>query len=69
MSTRAKAAASNKAAYAVNHATTIETAPNSSLLPNSLTAQEELAELLKLDATLQAKIAAIRAATTTAAAT
>ncbi|KAI4259273.1 MAG: hypothetical protein LQ352_000813 [Teloschistes flavicans] len=67
VSTRAKAGASNKAAYAANHANTIETAPNSSILPHSLTAQEELAELLKLDATLKAKIAAIRATTTAAA--
>lgn len=68
MSTRAKATASNNAAYAVNHANTIQTAPDPSVLPQSLTAQEELAELLKLDATLQAKIAAIRAATITPAA-
>ncbi|KAL8953570.1 MAG: hypothetical protein Q9222_000565 [Ikaeria aurantiellina] len=63
VSTRAKTAASNKAAHAVNQASVIATPPPSDLhfqAPPS----EDLAEMLKLEAILKAKIAAMRSAST-----
>ncbi|KAL8704190.1 MAG: hypothetical protein Q9201_002651 [Fulgogasparrea decipioides] len=63
VSTRAKAAASNKAAHGVNQANTVETSVLKSGLASPMTAQEELDELLKLEAMLKAKIAAVRTAT------
>ncbi|KAL8972562.1 MAG: hypothetical protein Q9183_000488 [Haloplaca sp. 2 TL-2023] len=61
-STRAKAAASNKAAHATNQTNSLETALDTSSATSTLTAQAELAELLQLEQTLLARIAVVRTA-------
>ncbi|KAL9598955.1 MAG: hypothetical protein Q9219_004138 [cf. Caloplaca sp. 3 TL-2023] len=61
--TDAKTAAANKGAHATNQATAIQTTPVSSNSSGYLTAQNELAEFLRLEAALKAKIASLRTVT------
>ncbi|KAI4254862.1 MAG: hypothetical protein L6R35_007529, partial [Caloplaca aegaea] len=64
------AAVANKEAYAANQANAIEPASvRSGPSSHALTAKDELDEFLRLEATLQAKIAALRVAAAGAAST
>lgn len=65
-STYAKIATANKGAHAANQANTVEKTPAPSDPSSHLTPEDELAEYLRLEAALKAKIAALRTATATA---
>ncbi|KAI4169850.1 MAG: hypothetical protein LQ343_005399 [Gyalolechia ehrenbergii] len=67
--TCSKIAAANQGAHATNQASSVQMTPAPSDASSHLTVQDELAEFLRLEAALKAKIAALRTATSTATAT